>query len=219
MLFQSFSCLPFISGSFQSAPLENHTLPSPITVLKIFTGSPLVGAKQEWLLERACRHCRLWRFRCPPSKHWAMSSLRSCGRGWYMPSALRAVCALQHIEHIEWLKKDPFKWRRYAYMKTLMAFFGAKTLKILWAANIVCESKRFTKDNSIHDNSTSKSLFQQRWTSTPLGWDDDALSEKFLECNNYVCVASLVLCWSILRAGVQSYKHAQGNTAGQGKRD
>lgn len=53
--FSYFSRVPVIWGNFPSAPLENHTLPSPITVLKIFTGSPLVGAKQEWLLERACR--------------------------------------------------------------------------------------------------------------------------------------------------------------------
>lgn len=60
---------------------------------------------------------------------------------------------------------------------------GVKTLKTLWAANSCLWVKRIHK-RQFH---SSKSLFQQRWTSTPLGWDDDALSEKFLEWKNYVC--------------------------------
>lgn len=41
---------------------------------------------------------------------------------------------------IKWLKKDPFKWRRYTYMKTLTALVW-KTLKTLWSANIVVSQK------------------------------------------------------------------------------
>ena len=111
-----------------------------------------------------------------------MSSLRNCGRGWYIPSALRAVCALQHIWTYRVIEERSSQMKKI-HLHEDNDGLGVKTLKTLWGCKHCLWVKRMHK----RQVNSSKSLFQQRWTSTPLGWDDDALNEKFSECKNYVC--------------------------------